>query len=140
MEKLTNVEVAQGFRRLAEMLESDPNMEQPYEGTGGVLLFMSHEKDKFVATVKAFGGGKKGSDEGSLTFVPDAFPLRVKVLGFKERICERKIITRVVPKTVIPAKPASDEIVIPEHEETTVEYVCDPAFLRVQADSAPVEG
>ena len=140
MKKLTNAEVAQGFRLLAELLESDPNMEQPYEGTGGPILFMSHEKDKFAATVKAFGGGKKGSDADSLTFIPDAFPLRVKVFGFKERICERKIVTRVVPETVIPAKPASDEVVIPEHEETTVEYVCDPAFLRVQADPAPVEG
>jgi hypothetical protein len=29
---------------------------------------------------------------------------------------------------------AREEEVIPEHEETTIEYVCDPAFLRVQAD------
>ena len=133
MNKLTNAELAQGYRRLAGLLEANPDMAQPYEGTGGALLFISHEKAEFAATIRAFGEGEKGSQEDELTFVPE-FPLRIKVLGLKYAICERMEVVSHIPEKVIPA---TEEKVIPAHEETRVEYVCDPAFLRVQANPAP---
>jgi hypothetical protein len=136
VKKLTNSEIAEGYRRLACLLEANPDMAQPYEGTGGALLFISHKKAEFAATIRAFGEGEKGSQEDELTFVPK-FPLRIKVIGLKYGICERMEVISLIPEKVIPA---TEETIIPAHEETKVEYVCDHAFLRVQADPAPVEG
>jgi hypothetical protein len=134
---MTNLEVAQGFRQLADLLETHANMEQPYQGTISTILFMSHSKDRFAATVRAFGKGEKGSDADTLNFVPD-FPLPVKVIGFKSGICKKRPVTRVIPATEAQVIPERFISAVPEHEVTTMEFVCDPAFLRVAEE--PVEG
>ena len=138
MESKTNAEVAAGFRRLAELLEANPDMEQPYDGINSDILFMSHKKEKFAATIKAFGHGTKANGENTLDFIPADFPLRVKVFGFKDRICEKRPVTRVVPATSARLIPEQFVSAVPEHEVTTMEFICDPAFLRVE--DKPVEG
>ena len=135
MNPLPNGEAARAYRDLADRLDANPDMATPYEGIGVSLLFMCHDKDTFAATIRAFGKGEKDSDHDSLIFIPK-HPLKIKIFGFKSQICEMRRVTRTVAERVIPA---CEEQIIPEHEEATVEYVCDPAFLRM-ADPAPVEG
>src|ERR1035441_9154267 len=83
------------------------------------------------ATIKAFGGGTKADGGDTLDFVPD-FPLAIKVVAFKRNVCEQVPVTRLIPETIVPAKPAcaaTFEVVIPAHEETVMEYSCHP-FLE----------
>lgn len=125
---MTNTECAAGLRKLAEMLENNPLMAQPYEGTATELLFFPDGKERFAATVSAFRRGAKSDDHNSLIFEPE-FELRTKVFGFKNKCCESNTTTRWIPQTVIPAVSA-EEVVIPEHEETVTEWICEP-FLKV---------
>jgi hypothetical protein len=134
---MTNLEVAQGFRQLADLLENNPDMAQPYEGTTSSLLFMSHKKEQFIATIKAFGKGTKTNGGDTLDFTPE-FPLNCRVFGFKSGICEKRPVTRVVPATEAQVIPERFISAVPKHEVTTMEYVCDPSFLRVE--DKPVEG
>jgi hypothetical protein len=138
VESKTNAEVAAGFRRLAELLETHPDMRQPYEGSTVPLLFMSHSKEQFAATIKAFGKGVKSNGGDTLDFTPTDFPLPVRVYGFKSNICEKRPVTRVVPATSARVIPEQFISAVPEHEVTSMEYICDPAFLRVAEE--PVEG
>jgi hypothetical protein len=134
---MTNQEFAAGLRQLAQLLEDNPEMVQPWLEH---IQFMCRGKAAFAATVKAFGAGKKSESDAntsfaSIDFTPDSFPLPVVVHGFKAAICERVTGTRVVPRQVIPAKPAEPERIIEEHEEETVEYVCGP-ILELEAENA----
>lgn len=127
---MTNTEIAQGIRQLADLLERNPDMAQPYSGTESTILFFAHDKRTFAATVTAFGRGAKCHDDDSLIFAPD-FPLPVKVIGFKSGCCEARPIMRIVPERVVPAQEAKPETVIPAHEETIIEYSCTP-FLATE--------
>jgi len=134
--KLTNYEYAAALRALALLLEQNPDMVQPWEGSeNSDLLFMTHDRDEFAATVAAFGTGAKDVNDNCLVFIPE-FPLRIKVFGFKSAICEPVTVTRMVPETVVPARPAipeQPEHVIPAHEETVTEYVCAPFLAHAEA-------
>ncbi len=115
------------------MLEADEQMAQPWEGTGGTMLLFPDSKESLAATVRAFGKGTKEDGGDTIDFIPD-FPLQIKVHAFKNRCCEAVQKKRIVPAVVVPAKPAQEatlEVVIPEHEETVVEYLCTP-FLEAK--------
>src|ERR1700757_2160697 len=126
--EMTHQQVADGFRRLADIIEANPEMGLPYDGISSAILLFCHNKDKFAATVRAFGQGQKDHDSDTLIFNPD-FPLRVQVRGFKNNICEQRARTVMVREQVIQGRPAEPERVIPAHEETVTEYVCAP-FLE----------
>ena len=128
--KYSREQVIDGFRRLANLIEQNPEMNLPYEGSSdeSAMLFMCHNKESFAATVKAFGHGQKADGGDTMDFIPD-FPLNIKIFGFKSSICERRPVTRMVeaqPELHIPARV---EPAIPAHEETVIEYACSP-FLE----------
>jgi hypothetical protein len=124
-------DAADALRQLADLLEENPFMALPYEGFGDSrMLFMTHSPKEFQATVRAFGNGQKSDGGDTLDFMPD-FPIRITVFGFTSGICPRREVTKTIPAVVIPARPATSEVVIPARAETVVEYVCDPSFLSV---------
>lgn len=131
---MTNIECAVAYRRLADLLDANPEMAQPFQGSEqSALLFFCHSKERLVATVRAFGAGKKEDGGDTVGFIPD-FPLRIMVHGFKNGCCMPIRTRRIVPATVIPAQPAreaTEERVVPEHEETVTEYVCAPILETV---------
>src|SRR5271155_355021 len=99
---MTNSECAAAYRKLADLLENNPEMAQPYEGSEHVnILFFCNSKEQFQATVKAFGRGKKEDGLNTLDFTPD-FPLSIKVYGWKRLCCESRAVTKIVPEMVIP--------------------------------------
>jgi hypothetical protein len=121
---------ADGLRQLADLIEEHPAMAVPYYGNDAPIAFMCHDRETFAATVRAFGKGKKSADSpgpATLDFIPE-FPLRVIVHGFRDGIGCRRVVKgkRTVPKTVIPARPAMPEQIIPAHEEEIVEWDCGP--------------
>ena len=132
---VTNLECAVAYRRLADLLEANPEMPQPYQGSeNSTLLVFCNSKESLAAAVRAFGAGKKQDGGDTIDFVPD-FPLNIVVMGFKHACCAAIQTKRIVPAMVIPARPAlpaTEERLVPEHEETVTEYVCAP-ILEVQS-------
>ena len=133
---MTNLECAVAYRRLADLLETNPEMPQPYHGSQQAnLFFFCHSKEHLAAAVRAFGKGKKRDGGDTVDFVPD-FPLNIVVMGFKHACCVAISKTRIVPAMVIPARPAlpaTEERLVPEHEETVTEYVCAPILEQLEA-------
>jgi len=124
-----------GLRQLADLIEENPEMAVPYEGVSSSsnLLMFADNKKQFSATIRAFRKGAKSANDTALVFDPE-FPLNIRVFAFKDKVCEKRTVTRTVPEVHIPAMPAQAERTIPEHEETVIEYICQP-FLGVKADA-----
>ena len=124
------LKVIEGLRQLADLVEENPEMAVPYEGSASPILFMCHNKETFAATVKAFGAGEKVDGGETMDFIPE-FVLPCTVFGFKRSICKQVTVMRTVPEVRIPARWAEPERIIPAHEEAVTEYFCEP-FLAVK--------
>lgn len=125
MTSLTTSEYVQMLTRLANLYLEHPEAELPYEGCHTGMSIYCHDKETFSATVAAFGGGAKDSDDAGLIYLPNAFKkLHLRIYGFKSGICERiEDGTKVIPEQVIPAR---EEEIIPEHEEPVYKWNCKP--------------
>jgi hypothetical protein len=119
------------IRRLADILEEHPNTPIPWNLTpSGCISIMCLSRAEFVASIKAFGNGKKADGGDSLDFTPD-FPLKINIHGFKSAICEARVTKIEVPEQIIPA---TEQQVIPAHTEERVEYSCHESFLDGSED------
>jgi hypothetical protein len=127
---MTNIELADELRKLADIYERNPEAVQPYSGTESDLLICCRSKQEFAATVKAFLPGKKEEcswDKDALIFRPTGLALRLMIHGYKGQVCTRIVVgTRLVPAQVTLAQPVTEEQIIPEHEEEIVEWKCGP--------------
>ena len=130
MPKLTDAELADQLEALAKLYRANPELPPLYHlGYVGTEVVYCMTKADFSAAVKAFGPGEKSHDEEWLTYQPSAFPT-VMVRGYKPNICVRgQTGSKRVPEQTIPAQPAREETVIPEHDEPVYEWICAP-FLE----------
>ena len=136
--RLTHAETAAGLRKLADIMDANPGMVNPFGGSTQTIYLSCFTAEEFAVTVKAFGRGKKADNiaNDSIDFTPDLL-LPIKVFGHKRWICEARTVTRAVPRRVIPGKPAVDERVIDEHEETVTEYTCHPILAALSDSEGP---
>ena len=75
MPTMTNQDYANAYRRLADLLEANPTMAHPYQGSRpSFILMFAYSAEAFRTTIKAFGCGDKEDGGDTLNFVPD-FPL-----------------------------------------------------------------
>lgn len=121
---MTNLELAQKLRDLAQIYEDNPAAQMPYfvESISSVFC---HNPEEWHATVRAFGAGKKSADDNALLFTPDAFPF-LQIYGYKNTICEAVVVgKKLVPAAIIP-ETYTPSRVIHEHEEDVVEWRCRP--------------
>ena len=124
---MTNKEFAERLRKLAQVYEENPDAPQLYHlGECQHETVFAMDKAAAALAIKAFGPGDKSDDHDWLDYQPTAFPeIRVKV--HKPGVCERvKVGERPVPETVVPARPAEAERLIPAHTEEVWEWQCGP--------------
>ena len=134
---MTNSELAIRLRKLADLYDANPDAAQPHDlSQDRRELVFCHNKRTTAATIKAFGPGTKDDSEynGTIVYKPHAFP-EIEIHIFKSNVCERvKVGEREVPETVIPARPAQAEVVIPARTEEIFEWRCG-ALLAPSPDS-----
>lgn len=136
---MTNQELAQKLRDLAQIYESNPAVAQPHDmKDGNSDLIFCHSADEWHATVRAFGGGTKDASEDALKFKPSAFPF-LAIHGHKRSICEAVVVgKKFVPASFRPAELIPAEM-IDEHEEDVIEWRCRPFTEPVEESVVATE-
>lgn len=122
---MTNQDLANRLRALAQVYEENPGAAQLYDFLDvGRLSVFCHDKEVTAATIRAFGPGDKKDDPAWIEYIPVLFP-EVKIHVYKADVCERvKVGEREVEAVTIPAKPATEEVVIPARVEEVWEWRC----------------
>lgn len=134
---MTNQELAQKLRDLAEIYEENPDIRRPYFAESRNLVFC-HNPEEWHATVRAFGAGRKSADDDALLFTPDVFPF-LQIYGYKNTICEAVVVgKKIVPASFKPEQYIPSEVVV-EHEEDVIEWRCRP-FTEPVEESAATAG
>jgi hypothetical protein len=91
---LTNIEYANGLRKLADLYEQNPNMDQPF----GDLHIISTRRDKYDATVAALVPDNI-EDKGDTLRVRAGAPIPIVVTGMKQYMGYQKV-KRMVEREV----------------------------------------
>lgn len=130
---MTNSEYASALRRIADIYDANPWINQPYEGISMAMSVYCHSKSEMAAAVKAFGTGKKSDGHSTVDFEPDITkPILLKIQGFKSDCCERVVVgVKEVPEQVYPA---TKKYVVPAHTEEIVEWRCSPVLQGVDSE------
>lgn len=124
-------EYTKGLRALADLLDANPDLKLPYEGSTGELLVILTSEDDQKAALAAWARalpGEKRKDVRGATFdlYGSLHGLRLQVIASRDQVC-RKVVTgtREVTKTI---PDPSVEVPTVEVTETveTVEWVCEP--------------
>ena len=144
---MTNLEFAKRLEDLAQVYRNHPNLQQPYEMLTSGLRLMIHDKDAAAEAIRAFGPGDKKDSPGitewfsTIDYKPVAWrDLKISIVVFKNRVCQRIVTgTRVIPETVIPARPAEPERIVAAHEEPIVEWRCGSLLAPESKDTQETE-
>lgn len=118
-----------GLRELADWYEQAPHwMPEPNSSTGDLCIYTNQVDGLKPADVAAsLGGYCEKRHAGPIFYLTRKFgSLRLDVNFGRESVCERKVIKRLVPETIVPA---SEGQVIPEHEEEVVEWDCSRSIF-----------
>lgn len=134
---MTNAELAGRLRALAQVYEENPGAAPLYDFLEpGRMSVFCHDKGVTAATIRAFGPGAKGDDPVWIEYSPEAFP-EIKIHVYKSDVCERvKVGEETVPETVIPARPAEPEQVVPAYTREVWEWRCGALLGGDDAPSA----
>lgn len=143
---MTHEEYAEGLREVASFIESHPEIPLPSD----TLTCYSLTNKKIAAvTARALSQGGRCDKvyEDSLLRLKRTFgAIEVEYLGMRQNVCEQvKVGTRVVPERYVPPQPATEAVVVPEHEEPVYEWVCGsllapPSSVEVPEEKALTSG
>lgn len=124
---MTNQEFSERLRAIARAYEANPEAKQLYDIRGdGKAAIYCHDKVEVAATIRAFGPGVKSDDGDCIRYFPENFP-EITIIMFKNGVCDRVLVEiKEIPETVLPARPAEPERVIPAHTEEVWEWKCGP--------------
>ena len=124
------------LRKVADYFDAHPGLPEPYLDRIDIYCFKNHstgetEKQMFQRIAKLMGPTVKKVDETffNLRTDPEKTGLRIELSAHRDQVCRRieKYVT--VPAQIIPAQPAREEEVIPEHEEVRYEWECPESVL-----------
>ena len=115
------------LRKIADIAEKNPDIQVPYLGS---IIISARSKQELIDLAKTYGGkwDKHYTDHEFNLTQQLAKSICLYMYIEKEKIC-KKIVTgkKIVPKFVIPA---TEERVIPEHEEDIVEWYCPDSIME----------
>ena len=137
---MTDISIAPALREAADLLESHPDLPQPYvtsssAGTAHMAWYLAvhgydlaEQKQLAARIIRAIGGAwaKNPGEDFNFTATRGLVGLTVQVK--REAVCRRKVVgTETV---TIPAKPAEPERTV---EQDIVEWDCEPILEQVSA-------
>lgn len=110
-------------RKLADFYEAHPDIPSPTHDNFNVYV----EKDELPRIAKEIGSCKKNVDDTYFELVKDFGTMTISFFVYRNQVCEKVVVgKKIIPEYVIPA---SEERVIPEHEEDVVEWRCPDSLL-----------
>lgn len=135
-----------GLRALADILEANPNVRLPYEGTMSALswgVYGTHVPEGAeipvaladLARVLIPGIRTKTIDDTYYRLEGNLHGLKVEVWGFRDAVCTRRVTgTReVVEEVPDPDALAAVPTVTVTRTEDVVEWTCEPLLAAEQA-------
>ena len=128
------------LRDAADFFEARPELGVPYgdpEFTfcgfiGGKSI---DSKEGLALFVKSVGGRvDKEGDDYLLTLRAKRQGFSVRALAYREKVCERVLVTtKTEPAHVLPAQPATEEVFVPRREVPVYEWRC-PSILAGEGE------
>ncbi len=115
-----------GLRNIANALEENADMPIPY-----VSIYQRvEEASELLAIVKGYGGQwQKSTDSADFNMLREFGGIKFMVYVSREKVCKRIVVgKKVVPESI---QPATEEKIIPEHEEEIVQWDCPPSLLEL---------
>lgn len=125
---MDNKQYAAGLRKVADFLEAHTEVGHPEQK---LTIYASGEKLLLIA--RELGSFEKLADETFFNLQKDFEGITVEWFAYRSDVCKRvsKGI-KVVPETVIPAKPTQ---VIAAHEIEEFEWECPESLLSKEASA-----
>lgn len=118
-----------GLRALAELLETHPELELPYDGSGTELLVIptEDEAEQIAAWAKALPGMKrKQVRDGYFDLFGSIEGLRVQVIVGRDSVCRRVVVGIREVTEEIPDPSADIPTVTVTRTVEDVEWICEP--------------
>jgi hypothetical protein len=123
-------EYTKGLRALADLLDNNPELILPYDGSNdryGLLSVIPGDDsaEQLAAWAKALPGLKKKQVSGEYLYLTGALHgLHLQVIGQRDQVCRRVVTgTREVTRTV--PDPNAPTVTVTETVED-IEWVCEP--------------
>lgn len=126
---MTNREVVQSLRALANFYEAHPDLILPHEPQ---LSICPEGRSGMAATAKIFGSCEKNVDEAFYRLIKKFGVIELRAIEYRSAVCERIVIgVKEIPETILPAR---EETIVPAHVEEIYEWHCPESLLA--SDSA----
>lgn len=120
---MTHAEYANALRRIADWIETHPEVPLPY--TAALDICGLKGKEGMAAVAKAFGDCKKVHTESLFELVKDCGGIALCAVALRQNICERVVIrVETTPEHILPA------CTIPAHTREIVEWKCPESLLE----------
>lgn len=113
----------EALRKIANVLESNPDIQVPYFGTQVVRC---ESVDEFKRIIEAFGGRWNKESTDTDYKIKHKLHENLSLLAYAshEKVCKRVVVgNKHIPETVLPARP---ETVVPARDEQVVKWICPP--------------
>ncbi len=120
-DKAQKDQVIAGLRKIADVLEANPDLRPPYVGS---CVMRVNTVSEMREAAKCYGGTfTKRSDDSSYNLTRIIAPnLNILIYADHQDVCTRIVLgTRKVPAVTLPAR---EETTVPEHEEEIVQWHC----------------
>lgn len=128
------IEFVEGLKELAQFCIDNPDFEI---GLDCATALRSTPKEMADAIRQMVNGEKSSTGDGQYDFMEFCRmfgPSQLRALIRHEAICERIVEVLDLPESIIPAKPAEPERVIPAGKREVARWKCPESILAIGAE------
>jgi hypothetical protein len=119
------------LRAAADLIQANPDIfPRPLEINISQFHSGKQGREIIARAMRTLGKCEKGLQENRFILKTHIGKnIIIRLWADREVICERVVTKRVVPACIIASQPATEERIIPEHEEEIVTWSCPESIL-----------